>query len=136
MSVAKQKSGSCMFHGGPNPHCSVSKASPGCWGRRELWGPALGSASGRGKVEVLCWEEGVVAAVWFRTRGSAVQEHCHFDMQVGRPQGGWAAVCCQVGTCRFCLRTSQAPETSRGLSGCGLLWLCWKAPGLRGKLEL
>lgn len=58
------------------------------------------------------------------------QEHCHFDVQVVRRQGGAglpSAVRLALAGSAHTLAGLWRPA---GLSGCGFPWLCWKVPGL------
>lgn len=59
------------------------------------------------------------------------QERCHFDVQAGH---GWTALSCQVGTCCSAYAVARLGRPP-GISGRGLLWLCWKSPGVPQKLS-
>lgn len=124
----------CDFHGGPDPDCPVSKASrgferegEGC--NAQGWERRVG---GGGRV----LGEGTVPAPGGQgQRKRMCRGHWRFEVQVVRRQGG-AGLPSAVGLAlvgsAYAVAGLRSPP---GLSGCGLLWLCWKAPGLLGKPE-
>lgn len=62
------------------------------------------------------------------------QEHWHFDVQVARQQGGAGLPSAVRLALAGSAHTLAGPGRPAGLSGCGFPGLCWKVPGLLGKL--
>ena len=107
--------------------CLQSK--PVIWGKERVTKPRAGSrgCQVRGRGSVL---GGAVPALWvWGQRKRMCQERCHFDVQVVRRQGGAglpSAVRLALAGSAHTLAGLRRPP---GLSGCGFMWLCWKAPG-------
>ena len=135
MSDTKQNAGSCASFTGDLTQIVLSpKQARDLRGEERVLMPSAGSAER--KVQGEFCVGGMVPAPWGQgQRKRMCQEHWHFEVQVLRRQGGAglpSAVRLALAGSAYAVARLRSPL---GLSGCGLLRLCWKAPGLLGKPE-
>lgn len=136
MSVTRQSQGAVWVSQETWPRLVCLQSKPVIWeGRRELQSPGWGTAGWEWGAEALCWGM-QCQPCGFRARGSGCARSIATLMcrWWGGREGpgchqlsGWHLLALPTHLARF--------RRPLGLSGCGFMWLCWKAPGLWGKPE-